>query len=87
MSKDPPIGQKPWKSNHSSISWSAAGKDSLHSMLSAITDSGNAVMFSRTMDGSALILSIYAGDTKSKEYITEAGDIPSLLAWAVETYS
>jgi hypothetical protein len=44
-------------------------------------------MFSRTIDGSALVLSVYSGDTKSKEYVTEPGDIPALLAWALETYS
>lgn len=87
MSTDTPQTAKPWKKNHKGISWSAAGSDSLRSMVSAITDSGNAVMFSRTMDGSALVLSVFSGNTKSKEYVTEPGDIPSLLAWAIETYS
>lgn len=87
MSKDPPINGKPWKGHSSSIAWSSAGKDSLHSLVSAITNSGNAVMFSRTMDGSALVLSVFSGNTKSKEYVTEPGDIPALFAWAIETYS
>jgi hypothetical protein len=86
MSKDPP-NRQPWKKLHSVLSWSAVGKDSLHSCISAVTDSGNALMFSRTLDGSALALTIYSGDTKSKEYITEPGDIPALLAWVMETYS
>jgi len=86
MPKEPPSRQ-PWKKLKSTISWGAAGKDSLHSMVTAITDSGNAVMFSRTIDGTALALSIYSGDTKSKEYVTEPGDIPALLAWAMEEYS
>jgi hypothetical protein len=87
MSKDPPIGLKPWKKNHTSLSWSAAGTDSLRALVAGITDSGNAVMFSRTMDGSALVLSVFSGDTKSKEFVTEPGDIPSLFHWALETYS
>lgn len=87
MSKDPPNKPQSWKSNHKSLSWSAAGGDSLKTALVAITDSGNAIMFSRTIDGSALTLSIFSGDTKSKEYVTDPGDIPALLAWAIETYS
>lgn len=87
MSKDPPIGSKPWKREHQSISWSAAGKDSIHSLVSGVTDSGNAIMFSRTMDGSALVLSVYAGQERVKEYVTEVGDIVSLLAWIVEHYT
>jgi hypothetical protein len=87
MSKDPPTGPQSWRKAHKAISWSGAGKDSLHSVIAGITDSGNALMFSRTIDGSALVLSVYSGDTKSKEYVTEPGDIPALLAWALETYS
>lgn len=85
--KDPPTGNRSWRKNHKSISWSAAGKDSLHALVSGVTDSGNAVMFSRTIDGSALVLSIYAGQDKVKEYVTEVGDIVPLLAWALEAYS
>lgn len=87
MSKDPPIGSKPWKKNHTSISWSAAGTDSLRSLVAGITDSGNAIMFSRTLDGTALILSVYAGQDKAKEYVTEAGDIPALFAYFLSEYS
>jgi hypothetical protein len=39
------------------------------------------------MDGTALVLSVFSGNTKSKEYLTEVGDIPALFAWAIETYS
>lgn len=87
MSKDPPNKPQSWRRDHKSLSWSAAGTDSLKQCVAAITDSGNALMFSRTVDGSALVLSIFSGDTKSKEYVTEPGDIPALLAWAIETYS
>lgn len=87
MPKDPPIGLKPWKKHVQTLSWSAAGTDSLKSLVSAVTDSGNAVMFSRTMDGTALVFSVFSGNEKVKEYITEAGDIPALFAWAMELYS
>jgi hypothetical protein len=87
MSKDPPTTPKTWKQHHTSLTWDSAGTDSIRSLVSAITNSGNAVMFSRTMDGSALVLSVFSGNTKSKEYVTEPGDIPTLFAWAIETYS
>lgn len=87
MPKDPPNSPQTWRKAHKSISWSAAGRDSLHSMVTSVTDAGNAVMFSRTIDGSALVISVYSGQEKSKEYVTEVGDIPALLAWIVETYS
>lgn len=86
MSKDPP-NNKSWRKNKQSISWSAAGSESLHSTVAGVTNSGNAIMFSRTIDGTALVLSVYSGNEKAKEYITEHGDIPALLAWVMETYS
>lgn len=87
MSTDKPPSNKAWKKNKSSLSWSAAGTDSLKALVAAVTDNGNGIMFSRTMDGSALILSVYSGNDRSKEYVTEAGDIPALFAWVIETYT
>jgi hypothetical protein len=80
------VPSKRWKSVKSLISWQAAGTDSLKETIVRVTQSGNAIMFSTTMDGSALILSVYAGNDKTKEYVTDAGDIPSLLAYIIETY-
>jgi hypothetical protein len=87
VAKDPPSTPRSWRSDKHSISWSASGTDSIKSLVVGITDSGNACMFSRTMDGSALVLSIFSGNEKVKEYITEPGDIVSLFAWALEHYS
>ena len=87
MSTDNPPNAKTWRKNHKAISWSAAGTDSLKSLVAGITDSGNAVMFSRTLDGTALVCSVFSGNQKTKEYITEAGDIPALFAWLLEEYS
>jgi len=80
-------GRTPWKKNHSSVSWSSAGQDSIKALVTAVTDSGNAIMFARTIDGSALVLSIFSGQDKAKEYVTDVGDIPSLFAWAIEHFS
>lgn len=87
MSKDPPNSPGKWRSNRASLSWSAAGSDTLKATIASITDSGNAIMFSRTVDGSALIATVYSGNDKSREFVTEAGDIIPLLKWFVETYS
>lgn len=87
MSKDPPNKPTSWRKVHKVLSWSAAGTETLHNLVASVTDSGNAVMFSRTIDGSALVLSVYAGDDRVKEYVTEPGDIVPLFAWVKETYS
>lgn len=75
-----------WKSASRSISWSSGPSDSLRACIGSITDSGNAVLFARTPDGGALVFKVYAGNVQTKEYVTEVGDIASLLAWAVEQY-
>lgn len=87
MAKDPPNTAAKWKSNRASLSWSAAGADSLKATIAAVTDSDNAIMFSRTMDGSALICTVYSGNDKSREFITSPGDIVPLLSWVIETFS
>ena len=87
MSKDPPKTGKSWRRSANSISWSSAGTDSLKSLVAGCTDSGNAILFSRTIDGTALVLSVFAGNDRVKEYITEPGDIPALFAWVLENYS
>jgi len=87
MPKDPPSTSKKWKGSRATLSWQSAGTESLKELIARITDSGNAVMFSKTIDGSALSLTIFSGNTKSKEYVTEVGDIVPLFAWALEEYS
>lgn len=75
-----------WKSASRSISWSSGPSDALRACIGSLTDSGNAVLFARTPDGGALVFKVYAGNVQTKEYVTEVGDIASLLAWAVEQY-
>jgi len=87
MSKDPPNKPSTWRKVHRVLSWSAAGTDSLKTLVSAVTDSGNALMFSRTVDGGALIFTAFSGDEKFKEFITDPADIPALFAWVIENYS
>jgi len=87
MAKEPPNSPGKWKANRASLSWSAAGTETLKSTIVSITECGNAIMFSKTIDGSALICTVYSGNEKCREFVTEPGDIVPLLAWLVETYS
>jgi hypothetical protein len=87
MSKDPPNKPTSWRKVHRVLSWSGASSAELHHLVASVTDSGNAVMFSRTIDGSALVLAIYSGNEKAKEYITDPGDIPPLFEWVIGEYS
>jgi len=85
---DTPSGFQSFKGkNRKSLSWAAAGTESLKSTIVGVTDAGNSIMFSRTLDGGALVVALYMGNVKAKEYITEAGDIPALFAWCIENFS
>jgi len=55
--------------------------------IAKLTDAGCGVLFSRTLDGGALVIGIYSGNERTKEYITEPGDIVVCLAYLVETYT
>lgn len=79
-------GTRSWKSKHNSLSWSAGPPETMRDAITKLTDAGCGVLFSRTLDGSALVIGVYSGNERSKEYITEAGDILACLAWLVETY-
>lgn len=79
-------GTGAWKGKHKSISWSAGPSETLRDFISKLTDAGCGVLFSRTSDGGALVISVYAGQDRSKEYITEQGDILLCLAYLSEQY-
>jgi len=80
-------GTAVWKAKHNSISWRSGPTDTLHDVIAKLTDAGCGVLFSRTMDGGALVIGVYAGNERTKEYITEPGDILVCLAYLVETYA
>lgn len=77
---------KKWRSDRKSLSWSAGPTETMRDFIARVTDNGAAVLFARTIDGSALVVQVLAGDERSKEYITEPGDILSCLSWLVEAY-
>lgn len=75
-----------WKSKRNTLSWSAGPAESMRDAITRLTDAGCGVLLSKTIDGSALVLGVYSGDARVKEYITEPGDILPCLAYLVETY-
>jgi len=80
-------GTGAWKSKHKSISWSSGPTETMRDFIAQLTDAGCGVLFSRTTDGGALVVSVYAGDDRSKEYITEPGDILVCFAYLTELYT
>ena len=87
MSGNNPQATKQWRKVHKVIDWQAAGAESLKTAIVAITNAGGAILFSKTMDDGALIVQRFYGGEKSKEYISEPGEIVQYLAWVVEQYS
>lgn len=66
------------------LSWANAPVQTLRTAIGVLTDNGCAVLFGRTMDGSALMFQVLNGKDKYKEYITTYGDIVPVLAECVE---
>lgn len=79
-------GKRNWKANRHSLHWSDGPTDTIKSFIGQLTDAGCGVLFSRTQDGSALIISVYAGNETSKEFLTEPGDIVPCFDWLLSTY-
>jgi hypothetical protein len=77
---------KRWRTDRKSVSWSSGPPESMRDAIARITDNGAAILFSRTTDGGALVLQVLDGQERSKEYITEPGDIVPCLSWLLETY-
>jgi len=75
-----------WKGNRKTISWTGGPADSIRHLIGALTDNGNAVLFSRTLDGGALGIQVLAGSERTKEYVSDLADIAPLFAWLLETY-
>ncbi len=62
-----------------SISWSVVGETSIHAFIYKLSDLGWTCCFSRTSDGSALSLTVMAGQEKIKEYIHPGDDVLNVL--------
>lgn len=72
------------KSKRQQISWQQLGETSLHSFVYKLSDLGWTVCFSRTSDGSALSLTVMAGNEKIKEYIHPGDDMLNIIQSIME---
>jgi len=72
------------KHKRAQLSWGTVGENTLHSFTTKCTDLGWTVCFSRTSDGSALSLTVMAGQEKIKEYIGSGDDPINVLQSILE---
>jgi len=61
------------------IAWSEVDGPSIKNCIDAVTRDGCAIVFSRTSDGGALVLTLLDGPTRVKEYPTKAAEAAQLL--------
>lgn len=61
-------------------SWEDAEAETLWRTIQAVTDAGDAIMFGRTRDGGAVVLTLLSGDVREKAYATGPEEVASLLA-------
>lgn len=60
-------------------SWEEADADALWRAVTAATDAGDAVMFGKTRDGGAVVLTVLSGDDRIRSYAHDASEIAELL--------
>jgi len=61
-------------------SWEDADAQDLWRTISEVTSAGDALMFGRTRDGGALVLTVLSGDERVRNYATGAEEVAALLA-------
>ena len=61
--------------NRTQLFWHQVNKDMLHNFVSDVTNAGCAVIFGRTVNGSALSVCVLAGNDKQREYIGTLDDV------------
>lgn len=77
---------KQWRASRPTVRWSVADATLVLEFIDALTDAGCAVIFNRKADGSELILGLYAGDERPKDYLVTAGEVRDYMAWLRKTY-
>lgn len=66
------------------IAWAEVDGPSIKSAIDSVTRDGCAIVFSRTSDGGALVLTLLDGPTRLKEYPTSPQEAAVLLQdWAL----
>lgn len=61
------------------VSYGGADTKLLHLVIAAVVDNGDALVFGRTRDGGAVVLTILSGDEKHKFYSTNNGELADNL--------
>jgi len=61
-------------------SWEDADAQELWRTVCEATSAGDALMFGRTRDGGALVLTVLSGDERVRNYATGAEEVSALLA-------
>lgn len=59
--------------------WEDADADQLWRAIYEVTNTGDALMFSLTRDGGAVVLTVLAGDERVRQYATGEEEIAKLL--------
>lgn len=59
--------------------WEEADPETLWRTISEVTDAGDAIMFGRTRDEGAVVLTLLSGDERIRQYATGADEIAELL--------
>jgi hypothetical protein len=60
-------------------SWEDADQETLWRTIQEVTNQGDAVMFSKTRDEGAVVLTVLSGDDRIRQYATGAEEIAELL--------
>lgn len=61
-------------------SWEDAEADTIWRVIYRVTNAGDAVMFSKTRDGGACVITLMTGDDRVKQYATGPEELAKLLA-------
>jgi len=59
--------------------WEDADQETLWRCVQEVTNQGDAVMFSKTRDEGAVVLTVLSGDERIRQYATTAEEIAELL--------
>lgn len=66
------------------LTWSQVDKALLAYFVSALTDEGCAVLFTKTRDGGTLVVQAFSGETKLKDYISDYQEASMVLNWMLD---
>lgn len=78
--------RKQWRQSANSVTWSERLPGTFISTIESVTESGGAILFAKTRDGSSLLLKVFHGNDGCQEYLDSTQDIDALLEWVRTTF-